>query len=105
MSGSTSVLGLARQAPSLGELVGRLIEAAAGALTEGRSMAEAIEEYSSWSLHERGKKMSCRTPLETCSGTFVGFDELGFLRLLTDEGERTFSAGDLIETTEADPHV
>jgi BirA family biotin operon repressor/biotin-[acetyl-CoA-carboxylase] ligase len=105
VSGSTSVLDLARQAPSLGDLAGRLIEATIGAVTEGRSMAEVIEEYSSWSLHQKGQKMSCRTPLETCSGTFVGFNELGFLRLRTHEGERILSAGDLTETSEADQRV
>lgn len=105
VSGSTSVLNLARQAPSLGDLASRLIEATVGAVTEGRSMAEIIEEYSSWSLHQRGQKMSCRTPLETCCGTFVGFNELGFLRLQTDDGERILSAGELTETTEADQRV
>ena len=105
VEGSISVLEMARQAPSLGDLASRLIETTARAITERRSMDEVVEDYSAWSLHEVGQTMHCRTAAGTDSGTFVGFDENGFLRLQTDRGERAFSAGDVIETGETDPHV
>ena len=103
--GAISILETAKQAPSLGDLASRLIEATAREVTEGREMDEVVEEYSTWTLHETGQKMKCRTASGTDSGTFVGFDENGFLRLQTDRGERTFSAGDVIETGETEPHV
>lgn len=105
VEGAISVLEVAEQRPSLADLASQLIEAAAAEVTEGRRMDLVVEEYSTWSVHEAGQRMTCRTAAATVSGTFIGFDENGFLRLQTDRGEETISAGDVIETGEPDPHV
>ena len=105
VEGAVSVLEIAEQTPSLRDLASQLIEATAGEVMAGRTMDLVVDEYSTWSVHEAGQRMTCRTAAATVSGTFIGFDDNGFLRLQTDRGEQTISAGDVIETGEQDPHV
>ena len=103
--GAISVRQGSSQPPSRGELARRLIAATAGALLATESPKCVVEEFSRWSLHENGDPIICRTPAGQSSGVFAGFDENGFLRLHTTEGERVISAGDLIEAMEAEQHV
>jgi BirA family biotin operon repressor/biotin-[acetyl-CoA-carboxylase] ligase len=103
--GSTSVMDTSAETPPLAELAGRLTANLIGSLSRVISMEEAVEQYASWSAHATGDAITHRSSTETCTGSFVGFDDRGFLRLATAAGERTFAAGDLIQATEVGDHV
>ena len=64
-------------------------------------IATAARRYAAASVHRRGDRLSCRTPSGLVEGRFRGFDERGFLRLDTDDGERSMGCGDLIWAGEA----
>ena len=57
----------------------------------------AVESYRPLSVHRPGERLSLQTGEEGIEGTFLGFDEQGRLRLATEAGERTLSAGEIIE--------
>jgi biotin-[acetyl-CoA-carboxylase] ligase BirA-like protein len=103
--GATSVMDTSADAPPLAALAGRLTVGLIGSLSRVVSMEEAVEEYATWSAHAKGEEITHRNSNETCTGSFVGFDERGFLRLATAAGERTFAAGDLIQPTEVEDRV
>lgn len=56
---------------------------------------DLVERYRALSTHRAGDALAVRAGEETISGTFEGFDERGFLRLLTPDGERILAAGEL----------
>ncbi|HYO16430.1 MAG TPA: biotin--[acetyl-CoA-carboxylase] ligase [Thermoanaerobaculia bacterium] len=60
-------------------------------------LAYAVESYRSWSVHRPGERLVCRTGDEVVEGTFLGFDERGFLLLESDGRELRLSAGEVIE--------
>jgi BirA family biotin operon repressor/biotin-[acetyl-CoA-carboxylase] ligase len=60
-------------------------------------VAYAVESYRSWSIHRAGERLVCRTGDEVVDGTFLGFDERGFLLLESDGRELRLSAGEVIE--------
>ncbi len=103
--GATSVMDTSTDAPPLAELAGRLTTVLIESLNRVVSMQEAVQEYAKWSAHARGEAITHRSLSETCTGSFVGFDERGFLRVATAAGERTFAAGDLIQETEVEDYV
>jgi BirA family transcriptional regulator, biotin operon repressor / biotin---[acetyl-CoA-carboxylase] ligase len=57
----------------------------------------AVETYRSWSIHRSGERLVCRVGGETVEGTFLGFDEHGFLLLESGGRELRLSAGEVIE--------
>ena len=73
-------------------------------LVDSEGVETVIEDYSRWSQHEIGQELRCRTLHESFSGTFLGFDRRGFLRLRTTTGDRLVTAGEIIEGEEANHH-
>ena len=84
--------------PSLGEVAGiavrKVIEEIA---SMHRNPSETINTYRRWTAHSVGESIRCLTGRGARSGTFVGFDQRGFLRLATSEGEITVSGGEIVE--------
>jgi len=67
--------------------------------TLARPADGAAARYAALSMHSPGDPIRCRVAGgEIVEGTFAGFDELGFLRLGTGNGERLVSAGEVIES-------
>lgn len=60
-------------------------------------VAYAVESYRSWSIHRSGERLVCRSGDEVVEGTFLGFDERGFLLLESDGRELRLAAGEVIE--------
>lgn len=70
-----------------------------GALARPFDRAAAAARYAALSIHSPGDPIRCQIAGgEIVEGTFAGFDELGFLRLGTQSGERLVSAGEVIES-------
>ena len=103
-STATAVAKEGADIPSLAEAAGRLIRMLETDISTRASTAEVVQEYSRWSLHELGQDIRCRTTRGTHTGRFMGFDERGFLRVLTATGERLISAGEIIEDEDARHH-
>ncbi len=84
-----------RPSPALDGLLIRLIEAVdAGLAGEGAEPDERlIHRYQGLSLHRPGDEIRCRIDGGSVSGTFVGFDPHGFLRLDVGGEERLISSG------------
>ncbi len=94
---------------SLAEIVGdeglelRMLEAAVRFVKElQRSMTDfgpALERWRSLLIHRENDPMTVRLGNgDTMTGAFVGLTDEGFLRLLTDTGERVITSGDVIES-------
>lgn len=83
------------EAPALPETTGRLVAAVAAELRQIGDLETAVERYRQRSVHNRGDHIRCRTPAGLVEGTFAGFDERGFLRLESKNGDQLVVAGDL----------
>ena len=79
----------------LTEVALRLVEAVDDSLAHWPVGESIIEEYRRSSLHRPGDAMRCRVGDDLVVGTFLGFNQHGFLRLDAEQGERLLSAGDL----------
>ena len=96
-AGATCVLATSWQAPEKVEVTARLILALEEISSTPLEAAGVVEEYSQWSQHKMDEDILCRTASGAQSGRFLGFDERGFLRLLTSRGEELISAGEVLE--------
>jgi BirA family biotin operon repressor/biotin-[acetyl-CoA-carboxylase] ligase len=103
-STSTTVSKEAEDVPSLAATAGRLIRVLETELAQSASAAAVVREYSRWSLHDVGQDIRCRTTVGRHAGQFMGFDERGFLRVLTTTGERLIPAGEIIEGEDVRHH-
>jgi BirA family biotin operon repressor/biotin-[acetyl-CoA-carboxylase] ligase len=103
--GATSLRALATaEPPTLAELADRLIEGVDGRLGPGDGgrpggleADDLPERYRALSLHQPGDMLRCRTGEESVEGTFLGFDEHGFLRLEVAGKEQRIGAGEILE--------
>lgn len=87
---------VAAGAVTLGQLGGALLEALGRGLDEDLSQSELVARYRSCSAHHEGDRISVRTGETDVEGAFRGFDELGRLRLETENGrERVFGSGEI----------
>ena len=87
--GATSLaLAAGGDLPPLAELTWELIEAVLDELGREPDRERAVERYRERSVHREGDALSCRLPEGRLEGSFLGFDERGFLRL-----ELTAAAG------------
>jgi BirA family biotin operon repressor/biotin-[acetyl-CoA-carboxylase] ligase len=102
--GATCVLAKSGQAPEKSVMTARLIQALEEISSRPSQAAEVVEEYSHWSQHEMDDVMLCRTASGSQSGKFLGFDNRGFLRLMTSGGEELISAGEVLEDTKVGHH-
>ncbi|MCB1008197.1 MAG: biotin--[acetyl-CoA-carboxylase] ligase [Acidobacteria bacterium] len=74
---------------ALGELVAEVWSASGGE-------ADWIERFRALSAHRPGDPLECETASgERVSGRFVGFDDLGHLRIESAEGPRTVTSGEV----------
>ncbi len=81
--------------PSLADLAAELLTAVEGALRRPNDQL-LLAQYSRFSAHRPGDSMHCRMTAEEVSGTFVGFDDRGFLRLQVAGKERSISVGEVM---------
>ncbi len=75
-------------------LVRPLLEALTNPLPE----SELIRRFGQASHHRPGDRLRVEAGGELVEGDFLGFDERGFLRLETAQGERNVSSGEVIES-------
>lgn len=80
----------------LAEIAGHLLSAVEAELERGEDVGATIRRYAAATVHRRGERLRCRTPGGLIEGRFRGFDERGFLRLETREGERSMGVGELV---------
>jgi len=82
----------------LPDLIGSLVTALREELTHLGDTAYAAAAYRSLSAHQPGDVLHCRAGESVATGTFLGFDDRGFLRLRERGGqERLLSAGEILE--------
>jgi len=81
--------------PSLADLAAELLTAVEGELERAHD-SQLVAHYSRLSVHRPGDAMHCRMSAEEVSGTFVGFDDRGFLRLQVAGTERSISVGEVM---------
>lgn len=93
----TSVLLQGSAGVTLEDLTWDLVTGVERELAHLGDVAYAVEAYRSWSVHRTGERLVCRVGGETVEGTFLGFDERGFLLLESDGREVRLSAGEVIE--------
>jgi BirA family biotin operon repressor/biotin-[acetyl-CoA-carboxylase] ligase len=79
--------------PPIGACTMELLDAAAQALTTPEQ--GWLERYRALSVHAAGDRLTCHLPEGTIEGTFLGFDEQGFLRLVVDGVERVIRSGEV----------
>jgi len=76
-----------------------LVELAGGAVAavfdEIGAEGPWLDRYRALSAHAAGDAIECEVGGTRLSGRFVGFDERGFLRLVTAAGERVVSSGEV----------
>ena len=87
---------LARYASGVQVLTGvgvGLVEAVEEEIQHVGDLAYAVATYLERSLHKPGEHIRCRIGGEVVEGTFLGFDQRGFLRLASNKEERLISAG------------
>ena len=85
--------------PSLAELTWELIEAVLGELDGEADPGRAVARYRERSVHRHGDPLSCRLPDGRLEGSFLGFDERGFLRLELTAAAAGRRAGDEVVVT------
>jgi len=90
---ATSLALVGAQAPPLPAALGDLV---AGLWRELRREGGWIERFRALSSHRPGDPLECETASgERLSGRFVGFDELGRLRIETSGGTMTVTSGEV----------
>ncbi|MEE8368410.1 MAG: biotin--[acetyl-CoA-carboxylase] ligase [Thermoanaerobaculia bacterium] len=83
---------------SLGEAAGTVVRLVIEEIAlMSRNRTATIDTYRKWTVHSVGESMRCSTVSGVQAGRFLGFDERGFLRLATSEGEITLSGGEIVE--------
>jgi BirA family transcriptional regulator, biotin operon repressor / biotin---[acetyl-CoA-carboxylase] ligase len=83
--------------PQLGALATELAEQLGRALNGLDDLPAAVARYRERSSLALGQVLTLVVGEEEIEGRFAGFDDQGCLRLATDEAERSFSAGEVIE--------
>lgn len=82
-------------APSLPQSARCLVDAVADELRHLGDMGTAIDRYRKRSIHHEGDHIRCQTSAGVVEGTFAGFDEGGYLRLRSEDGDQVLVSGDL----------
>lgn len=100
---STSVIEESTSAPSLPRLATLLVAALERELARTDTAPQVAERFARWSVHRPGEPLRCRVAGDIWNGTFGGFDKRGFLRLVTSDGVRSISAGEVIEVVGEGP--
>jgi BirA family biotin operon repressor/biotin-[acetyl-CoA-carboxylase] ligase len=94
---STSLRLLGLQLPPLAELAFDLMAGVDREIRRGDAGSDLATRYVELTTHVPGERMRCRVGGgETC-GTFLGFDEHGFLRLEVDGDELVVASGEILE--------
>jgi BirA family biotin operon repressor/biotin-[acetyl-CoA-carboxylase] ligase len=79
--------------PPLTSCAMELVSAVAAALAEPE--ASWLERYRSLSVHAPGDRLVCHLAEGEVEGSFLGFDEFGFLRLEVGSRERVIRSGEV----------
>lgn len=94
---STSLRHENPRAPDLATVTSKLIDAVDLQLSRMPRAETAVAAYEALSIHRPGDRLRCRMAGETLVGTFQGFDQHGFLRLLVAGDERRLPAGEVVD--------
>ena len=97
---TTDLLRETTSVPPISEAAGLLIRQLWHTLSEAKSIEQTVSAYRAISAHSSGETMTCRVSSGTCSGTFLGFDTNGHLRLNCDGEVRVISSGEIVSTNE-----
>jgi BirA family biotin operon repressor/biotin-[acetyl-CoA-carboxylase] ligase len=79
--------------PPLEACAMELLDAASHALASPEE--RWLERYRALSVHAAGDRLTCHLPEGTVEGSFLGFDDQGFLRLAVDGTERVIRSGEV----------
>lgn len=90
-------LGLLGVQVPLAELTWDLVAGLESELPHLEDLASTVASYRELSVHRPGDAISCRIGEQVVEGTFLGFDELGRLRLDRRGEEILVSSGEVIE--------
>ena len=86
--------------PELAALLTAVLTALGAELEHAGDRDYAIAEYRRHTQHREGETMRCRMAGRTIEGTFLGFDNVGHLRLESGGREVLISAGEVVEGEE-----
>ncbi len=89
------------QLPSLAACSSLLCTSVLDELHRARELVELMAEYEELSVHQLGDRLTWSSSTGPVEGQFEGFDQNGCIRLRTDRGRITVSAGDVLLTAEA----
>jgi BirA family biotin operon repressor/biotin-[acetyl-CoA-carboxylase] ligase len=93
---ATSLRIEADESPPLPALTAELLAAVIERIPHLDDRKAAVRAYRELSIHRPGDVMEVRLPERTLKGSFLGFDDRGFLRLAVGESEERVSAGEVV---------
>ncbi|MEE2777949.1 MAG: biotin--[acetyl-CoA-carboxylase] ligase [Acidobacteriota bacterium] len=82
--------------PALGEVATALARAVTERVARSGDSA-LVADYRHLSVHTPGDRVQCRIARATLEGAFVGFDDLGHLRLEVAGEEQIIASGEIVE--------
>ena len=83
--------------PDLSTVVAEVLRGVEAELSHLGDIPYARERYEELSIHDRGEQLRCTMGGRQIEGTFLGFDERGFLRLDVSGRERILASGEVLE--------
>ena len=88
---------VAGELPSLPAMAASLLDGLEAGLRHPPPAEQIVDDFRALAIHRPGDAMRCEVAGGVYNGAFAGFDEHGFLRLLTDTGEIRLLAGEILE--------
>jgi len=96
---ATAILEEAEGRPQYAPTVHKLVSALCRELDHWNDSIYATRAFSQYTAHRVGDSMTCRMRSGSVTGTFLGFDPRGFLRLKADGSEHVLAATEIIPST------
>ncbi len=94
---STSLRLQVEPLPDLPTVVGAVLRGVDAELSHLGDIPYARERYEELSIHDRGEQLRFTMGGQEIEGTFLGFDERGFLRLEVSGREKILASGEILE--------
>lgn len=94
---STSLRQVLHPLPPFEQVAAGLVASVLAEIGRADNPAYARRAYEERTVHRAGDTLRCRVAHEDLEGTFLGFDERGFLRLAVDGRERRVASGEIVE--------
>ena len=96
---ATAILEEAEGRPQYASTVRTLVSALSRELDHWNDSSYATKVFSQFTAHRVGESMTCRMRGGSVTGTFLGFDPGGFLRLKVDGSEQVLAATEIVPAT------